>query len=198
LDISSDSIQVPIVVCVPYTTLPAMRQEMRNISFPLFLGAQNISKFDEGAFTGEVTGKMIKEYADWVLIGHSERRKYFSESNADVSEKVKKAQAVGLKVIFCVPDDNTPVPAGVDVIAYEPVWAIGTGKTDTPENANSVTASIKNKTGAKTVLYGGSVTGDNVASFVSQPAIDGVLPGGASLDPDTFSHLIHAAIAATR
>jgi triosephosphate isomerase (TIM) len=197
LDISSGSVQVPVVVCVPYTILSTMKQEMRNISFPLLLSAQNISKFDEGAYTGEVTGKMIKEFADWVIIGHSERRKYFSESDADLSVKVEKAHAAGLKVIFCVPDDNTPIPKGADVVAYEPVWAIGTGKTDSPENANAVVASIKNKSGAGIVLYGGSVTGDNVASFVTQPSIDGVLPGGASMDPDKFSHLIHAAVAAT-
>jgi triosephosphate isomerase len=171
---------------------------MRNISFPLLLAAQNISKFDEGAYTGEVTGKMIKEFADWVLIGHSERRKYFGESDAELSVKAEKAHAAGLKVIFCVPDDATPIPKGVEVVAYEPVWAIGTGKTDSPENANAVVTSIKNKSGATLVLYGGSVIGDNVAAFVTQPSIDGVLPGGASLDPDKFSHLIHAAITATR
>jgi triosephosphate isomerase len=198
LDISSGSVQVPVVICVPYTIFSTIKQEMRTISFPLSLGAQNISKFDEGAYTGEITGKMIKEYAEWVLIGHSERRKYFSESDADLSGKVDKAHAAGLKVIFCVPDDTTPIPGSVEVVAYEPVWAIGTGKTDSPENANTVVTSIKNKSGAKIVLYGGSVTGDNVASFVSQPSIDGVLPGGASLDPDKFSHLVHAAIAATR
>jgi triosephosphate isomerase (TIM) len=197
-DIASGSIQVPIVVCVPYTTLAGMNQEMKQASLSILLGAQNISKFDAGAYTGEVTGGMIKEFADWVIIGHSERRKYFGETDADLSVKVEKAHAAGLKVIFCVPDDTTPIPAGAEVVAYEPVWAIGTGKTDTPQNANSVIASIKQKTGAQTVLYGGSVTGDNVASFVSQPAIDGVLPGGASLDPDKFSHLVHAAIGATR
>jgi triosephosphate isomerase (TIM) len=198
LDISSGGVQVPVVICVPYTILSTMKQELRNISFPLLVGAQNISKFDEGAYTGEVTGKMIKEFADWVVIGHSERRKYFSETDADLALKLEKAHAAGLKVIFCVPDDTTPIPKGADVVAYEPVWAIGTGKTDSPENANAVVASIKSKSGATIVLYGGSVTGDNVASFVSQPSIDGVLPGGASMDPDKFSHLVHAAIAATR
>jgi triosephosphate isomerase len=141
---------------------------------------------------------MVKELADWVLIGHSERRKYFNESDADLATKVEKAHNVGLKVIFCVPDDKTPVPTGVEVVAYEPVWAIGTGKTDTPENANAVVASIKQKTGATTVLYGGSVTAENVATFVSQPSIDGVLPGGASLDPQKYSNLVHAAIMATK
>jgi triosephosphate isomerase len=82
---------------------------------------------------------------------------------------------------------------GVDVVAYEPVWAIGTGKTDTPQNANAVVAKIKANTHASTVLYGGSVTAENVASFVTQESIDGVLPGGASLDPDSFAKLIREA-----
>ena len=103
---------------------------------------------------------------------------------------VEKAKAAGLRIIYCVQDDSTAVPKGVDVIAYEPVWAIGTGKTDTPENANSVVSSIKVKTGATTVIYGGSITADNVALFTAQPAIDGVLPGGASLDPLKYARLI--------
>jgi len=183
-----------IVVLAPFITLPFLHEEIARRNLPLLLGSQNISKFDEGAYTGEVTGKMIKEVADWVIIGHSERRKYFSESDADLATKVEKAHAAGLKVIYCVPDDTTPIPSSVEVVAYEPVWAIGTGKTDTPENANAVVSSIKQKTGAVTVLYGGSVTADNVASFVKTQAIDGVLPGGASLDPEKFSRLIQASL----
>ncbi len=197
-DVTADLSNTPVVVCVPFSSLSVMNYALKAGKVPLLLGAQNVSKFDEGAYTGEVTAKMIKEVADWVVIGHSERRKYFGESDSDLATKVEKAHTSGLKVIFCVQDDKTPVPANVEVVAYEPVWAIGTGKTDSPENANSVVTAIKNNTGASTVLYGGSVTGDNVASFVSQQAIDGVLPGGASLDPQKFSHLIHAALAATR
>jgi triosephosphate isomerase (TIM) len=185
-----------VVVLAPYTDLESLANAVKSAQSSLALGAQNISKFDEGAYTGEVTGKMIKETADWVIIGHSERRKYFNESDADLATKVEKAHAAGLKVIFCVQDENTPVPAAVDVVAYEPVWAIGTGKTDSPENANSVVTKIKQKTGATIVLYGGSVTDGNVASFVGQPSIDGVLPGGASLDPEKFSNLIQAACSA--
>jgi triosephosphate isomerase (TIM) len=183
-----------VVVLAPYISLFSLHEEMKSKNTSFILGAQNISKFDEGAYTGEVTGRMIKEVADWVIIGHSERRKYFGETDEELALKVEKAHTAGLKVIFCVPDDKTPVPVAVDVVGYEPVWAIGTGKTDSPENANAVIASIKNKTGAKTVIYGGSVTAENVASFVVTPSIDGVLPGGASLDPEKFSRLIQAAI----
>lgn len=184
-----------VVVAAPFLSLPELYEEVKKASSPLLLGAQNVSKYDEGAYTGEVTAKMIKEVADYVIIGHSERRKYFGETDEDLAAKVEKAKSAGLKIIYCVPDDKTSVPAGVDVVAYEPVWAIGTGKTDTPENADAVVASIKKNTGTTTVIYGGSVTADNVASFVHQPAIDGVLPGGASLDPTKFAHLIENALA---
>lgn len=197
-DISGELSKIPVVVCVPFPVLPVIKYALGAAEVPLAVGAQNVSKFDEGAYTGEVSARMVKEVADWVIIGHSERRKYFNETDEDLAIKAQKAHDAGLKVIFCVPDDTTPVPPGVDVVGYEPVWAIGTGKTDSPENAAAVCSSIKNKTHVATVIYGGSVTGDNVATFVSQPAIDGVLPGGASLDPEKFSHLIHAAVTATR
>lgn len=197
-DVAGVMQNVPVVIAAPFTSLSVLRYAIGSMKLPVLLGAQNLSKFDEGAYTGEVTAKMVKEVADWVIIGHSERRKYFNETDDDLAIKVQKAQTAGLKVIFCVPDDKTPVPSTADVVAYEPVWAIGTGKTDSPENANAVVASIKTKTGATTVLYGGSVTGDNVAMFVKQSAIDGVLPGGASLDPEKFSVLVHAAITATQ
>lgn len=176
-----------VVLCVPYTLLPVMQ------GGPFALGAQDVSPFDEGAYTGEVAALQIKELATWVIIGHSERRKYFGETDELLAKKTEMAKAAGLKVIFCVPDDMTVIPQGVDVVAYEPVWAIGTGKSDTPENANAVIARIKAKSQVATVLYGGSVIPDNVASFVRQPAIDGVLPGGASLYPDKFSALIENA-----
>jgi triosephosphate isomerase (TIM) len=181
-----------VVICAPYIALPELKNHMG--STPVVLGAQDVSPFNDGAYTGEVTAGMIKEVADWVIIGHSERRKYFNETDEMLGKKVEQAASAGLKVIYCVQDENTTVPNGVDVIAYEPVWAIGTGKTDTPENANSVVASIKQKTQVDIVIYGGSVVAENVASFVSMPSIDGVLPGGASLDPEKFAHLIIASV----
>jgi len=177
-----------VVLCVPFTLLSVMK------GGPYVLGAQDISPFEEGAYTGEVNAKQIKELADWVIVGHSERRKYFGETDELLTKKVAMAKGVGLKIIYCVPDEKTLVPQGVDVVAYEPVWAIGTGKTDSPENANSVISSIKAKSQVRTVIYGGSVKPDNVVSFVSQQGIDGVLPGGASLKPDVFSALIKNAV----
>jgi len=185
---------VTVVVCVPYTVLLTVKEELRAASLPVAVAAQDVSEFGEGAYTGEVTGKMIKEAADWVVIGHSERRKYFGETDEILKKKTEKARSAGLKVIYCVPDGLAPVPDGVEVVAYEPVWAIGTGKTDSPQNANAVVSTIKSKTRASIVMYGGSVTPENVATFVDKPAIDGVLPGGASLIAETYAHLIAAAV----
>lgn len=177
-----------VVVCAPFTALSSMHP------FPFSLGAQNVSMFDEGAYTGEITAKMIKEVADWVIIGHSERRKNFGETDEMLATKVEKAHAVGLKVIYCIPDDVTLIPAGVAVVAYEPVWAIGTGKADTSENAQAVIASVKQKAGVRTMIYGGSVTVDTAVSYIEQPSIDGILVGGASLDAEEFARLITSCI----
>ncbi len=198
-----------IVLCVPFTLLYLLKQEIERLHLPLELGAQDVSPFADGAYTGEVSARQIKELASWVIIGHSERRKYFGETDEILSQKVIHAKSVGLSVLYCVPDDVTIVPGMVDAVAYEPVWAIGTGKSDTPENANSVIRAIKAKCvpdsrnqkfpdsgnlNVPLVIYGGSVTSENVASFIAQPAVDGVLPGGASMDPVKFANLIKNAI----
>lgn len=182
-----------IVICVPYTALLVLKEQIDAKSLPVQLGAENVSPFKEGAETGEVSARMVRELADWVIVGHSERRKNFAETDDTLAQKVARAKEAGLKVIYCVPDEQTVVPAGIDVVAYEPVWAIGTGKTETAENANTVISGIKAKSQVATAIYGGSVTAENVAGFVAQPHIDGVLPGGASLNPATFARLIRAA-----
>jgi len=177
-----------IVLCVPFTLLYSVKEAIGTL--PFVLGAQNVSPYPDGAQTGEESARMVKELADWVIIGHSERRKNFSETDAVLAEKVKQAKEAGLKIIYCVSDDQMTIPQGIDVVAYEPVWAIGTGKTDTPENANTVITNIKAKSQVLTVLYGGSITADSAASFVRQPNIDGVLAGGASLNAEKFAALI--------
>lgn len=187
---------VTIVLCVPFTILAVLKWAIETNKLPFHLAAQNVSKFSEGAYTGEVSARQIRELAQWVIIGHSERRKYFGETDEDLALKVEKAKEASLQVIYCVPDEKTSIPKGVDVVAYEPVWAIGTGKTDTPENANAVCGEIKKRIGEVKIIYGGSVTDENVASFVKEPFIDGVLPGGASLDPTKFHRLLLAAYGA--
>lgn len=196
-DFKSHIVSIPkyitVVLCVPFTLLYTLKEAIQSDGFPLVLGAQNLSPFADGAQTGEESARMVHDLADWVIIGHSERRKNFGETDGILRKKVEQAKSAGLKIIYCVPNDSTGIPNDVDVVAYEPVWAIGTGESDTPENANSVMTNIKAKSQVPTVIYGGSVTAANVASFVSQPAIDGVLPGGESLDPEKFAALlIHA------
>lgn len=182
-----------IVLFVPFTFLAQAKYFIEQMKLPIGLGAQDVSAFGAGAFTGAVNALQIKELAQWVIVGHSERRKYFGEIDDVLAQKVSRANEAGLKIIYCVPDAYTVIPAGVDIVAYEPVWAIGTGKSDTPENANTVIGAIKKIHGIKTVIYGGSVTDLNVASFIHQADINGVLPGGASLDPEKFYQLIHQA-----
>ena len=179
-----------VVLCVPFTLLYPLKQEIDRGNLPILLGAQDISPFPDGAYTGEVSARQTKELADWVIIGHSERRHHFGETDEVLAQKVGQAKSAGLHIIYCVPDKETTIPPGVDAVAYEPVWAIGTGKSDTPENAGEVIREIKVKTNIAEVIYGGSVIQENVASFVSQESIDGVLPGGASLDPEKFANLI--------
>jgi len=195
LNSQKDKLQgVRIILLAPYTQLYPLKQIISQLSVPLELGAQSVSPYPEGAYTGQISAGMLKELVNWVIVGHSERRKFFHETDTDLAEVTKQAKAAGLSVIYCVSDDIQPVPPGVDVAAYEPVWAIGTGKTDTPENADGVIRSIKTKTGIVKAIYGGSVVPDNVLTFVNQPDIDGVLPGGASLDPEKFYSLIINAV----
>jgi len=178
-----------IIICPPFTLLPLAKTLIERYNLPISLGAQDISPFDEGAYTGEINGKQIKEFADYVIIGHSERRQNFSETDAMLAKKVVIARKYGLMPIFCVQGKETPVPQTVEIIAYEPVSAIGTGDPDTPENAQEITSIFKQKNIAHT-LYGGSVTSENIHAFTSQPAIDGALIGGASLNPKEFLQIV--------
>ena len=179
-----------VILCVPFTVLYTMKEEIQAKELPIILGAENVSPFPEGAETGEESARMVKDLADWVIIGHSERRKNLSETDDLLFKKVVCAQEAGLHVIYCVQNESVLVPKNVDIIAYEPVSAIGTGESDTPEHANTVVTTIKEKFHVSTVLYGGSITENNIVSFVSQPSLDGVLVGGASLNPEKFAAII--------
>jgi triosephosphate isomerase (TIM) len=181
---------ITITVCVPFIYLKLAKNLKEKYVLPVEIGAQNVSPFANGAYTGEVSASQLKEYCDWVIIGHSERRKYFSESDELLEKKVTQATAVGLKTIYCIPDDNTVIPSQVTLAAYEPVWAIGTGKAESPEKAGQIISKTKNKYNIASVIYGGSVKADNVADFLKQKDISGVLPGGASLDPVSFWEMI--------
>jgi len=211
-----------IVICPPFTNLAAAVDAAKGS--PIQVGAQNVAWAKEGAFTGEISGPMLKAVgASHAIIGHSERRQYFGETDETVLKRTQAALEFGLTPIVCVGErleeresGNTETVlvsqfqkgiAGLSeqqfakiVIAYEPVWAIGTGKTATPEIAADahkvIRAQVREKFGkdaadAVRILYGGSVKPDNVKSLMAQPDIDGSLVGGAALDPVSFASIVN-------
>jgi len=207
--------EVEVLLCVPYVSLPAalVRGGYARI------GAQNLHFENDGAFTGEISGSMLtKMGVDSVIIGHSERRQYFGETDAHVLKKTRKALESGMTPIVCVGEVLAERRAGthVDVvkrqidavftqldaaqasatvIAYEPVWAIGTGETATPEQAQEMHAAIRSWLASDTrILYGGSMNAANAEALLSQPDVDGGLIGGASLKPDLFMSIVQTAI----
>lgn len=214
-----------VIVCPPFTSLSAVQSLLAGI--PVALGAQNMYLEDEGAFTGEISAKMLRSVGcTYVILGHSERRQYFGETNEFINKKAHKALASGLTPIICVGETleqreknitDQVVTAQVKgvlkeigsgevenlVIAYEPVWAIGTGKTATPAQAQEVHLLIRKvvgqsfswSTAEKVVIqYGGSVKPENSRDLLSQPDIDGALVGGACLKPDTFIAIVENAV----
>jgi len=211
-----------VVVCPPFTALAVVRQAIKNSV--LKLGAQDLFWEKEGAFTGEVSPEMLKDVGcSYVIIGHSERRQFFGETDATVNKKIRAALTWGLNPIVCVGEmlseresgrafevvekqlriglagGFNEEEAGKIVIAYEPVWAIGTGKTATPQQAQEMHRFIREKysslfgTSAASslrILYGGSVKPDNIKNLMSQDDIDGALVGGASLKADDFTKIV--------
>jgi triosephosphate isomerase len=196
---------VDVVVCPPATSLAAA------VESGLTVFAQNVHWEAEGAFTGEISVAMLQELGvAGSIVGHSERRQYFGETDETTARRAAAALAAGLRVIACVGELEAEREAGETeavlrrqvsalaphpnlVIAYEPVWAIGTGKTATPEIAQEAHAFIKSVLDAP-VLYGGSVKPENAAELLAQPAVDGALVGGASLDTDSFAAICRAAL----
>ena len=206
------------VVCPPFISLAAVKGLINGSS--IRLGAQNLYFEEKGAYTGEISPLMLAEICEYVIIGHSERRQYFGETGEVVNKKVRAALKVGLKPIMCIGEKLAEREsgkteeilaeqlgsslAGIDysrdlVIAYEPIWAIGTGRAATGEQANQTIRFIRHniaklydeKTAGETrILYGGSVTAENIAEFIEQTEIDGSLVGGASLKADQFLSIV--------
>lgn len=181
------------IIAPSFPLLSFFKQKITEHNLPLQLAAQDVSPFPFGSYTGAVAALQVKEFAQWVIIGHSERRKYFKEDDQLLANKVDEAKTAGLSIIYCVSGVDTLIPEGVDVVAYEPVAAIGTGQAENPSVANEIIAALKLKSKCSVGIYGGSVTTENVESYISQTAIDGVLPGKASLDPVMFAQLIQHA-----
>ncbi len=219
-----DSQSIDVVICPAFTALGEVYEVISDSDIQL--GAQDVHWQEEGAFTGEVSCKMLKDAgAKFVIIGHSERRQYFGETNESVNKKIKVAINYGLTPIVCVGETLSEREAGSTfdvlgdhiqnglqdinqqdalkiVIAYEPVWAIGTGKTATPQQAQEAQEYIRdllikmyNKEVANNirVQYGGSVNPENITELMKQPDVDGALVGGASLKLDSFSAIVRKA-----
>lgn len=219
--LTADAQNVDIVVCPTFTTLSTVASALAGTN--IHMGAQNMHWEKKGAFTGEITAEMLRDVCcEYVLVGHSERRQYFAETDATVNNKVKAALEAKLVPIMCVGESLEIREAGTTetivgeqvrlglagltadqvanlVIAYEPIWAIGTGRTATSDQANDVCAFIRRTvasmfdqgTADKTrIQYGGSVKADNIAELMGKSDIDGALVGGAALDAVGFSKIV--------
>jgi len=212
------------LICPPFTALMAVSRLIKDTD--IRLGAQDMFWEDKGAFTGEISAPMLAEFCQFVILGHSERRAYFGETNETVNRKVRAALAHELTPLVCVGETLAENEAGQTagivsrqvhealsgldiqgainiVIAYEPIWAIGTGRAATPDGVDTlirnvirptVSGLLGDDTGQSVrILYGGSVNPDNAAKFFRQPEIDGALVGGASLNPRSFIEIVEAA-----
>ena len=210
-----------VVICPPFIALDAAGELL--LESPFKLGAQNFHFENDGAFTGEISARMLKSLGiHYVIVGHSERRQFFGETDEIVAKKVRKALSSDLKVILCVGESLAERDGGITekvlerqikaalaglteqqlaslVVAYEPIWAIGTGRNATPQQAQDAHAFIratvagmfgKVAASALTIQYGGSVKPENAAELLSQPDVDGALVGGASLKADSFAKIV--------
>ena len=218
-----DGERVEIVICPPFTALRSVQTLIESDRLPYGLGAQNVHPQDKGAFTGEISPAMLVALkVDYVIVGHSERRQLFREDDGTVNKKVKAVAAAGMTPIVCVGesleerdaggteskvaqqvrrafDGVAPDLAASSVIAYEPIWAIGTGRNAEPSDAGQVVQVIRGALAAAygdtvaqgvRVQYGGSVKPGNIRDFMAHPEIDGALVGGASLDPEDFALIV--------
>ncbi len=180
-----------VVFCPSFPYLVSSSQKIKDLNLKLELGAQDVSMFEQGAYTGEVAASQIADLCRYVIIGHSERRQNFRETEEILSKKVKNSKKAGLEPIFCIQGEETPIPEGVEIVAYEPIFAIGSGNADDPQNARKVAQTVKNNKNI-TVIYGGSVSAKNVNSFLKKDILDGVLVATNSLDPQDFIKILEA------
>ncbi len=218
----SDYDRVDVVVCPPFTSLRSVQTVIETDHLGIKLGAQNVDWHEKGAFTGEIAPAMLaKLRVSYVIVGHSERRQLFGETDQIVNKKAKAVVAAGMTPIVCVGETEDQRDAGEEeqvvrsqvraslaaidpetvaslVVAYEPIWAIGTGRTASADDAGAMCAFVRDEVrtfagGAADdvrVLYGGSVNPGNIAGFMAKRDVDGALVGGASLDPDTFASIV--------
>ncbi len=194
---------VEVVICPPFVYLPALKSEIMGPSFAISFGGQSCFWEEKGAFTGEVSPKMLKDLGcRYVIIGHSERRRYLNETDEMVNKKLKAALKNNLKPILCV-ENVSQVKKGLKgiskkefknvIIAYEPVFAIGIGKPCSPQKAEKMRRAIKGATDKDTpIIYGGSVNSQNASDYIEKAGFQGLLVGGASLNPQEFLRIVQS------
>jgi len=206
-----EGVNSEVVICPPFVYLECGMSDTPHLKF----GAQNVYFEDKGAFTGEISTAMLKNLGvEYVIIGHSERRKYFAETDETINKKIKKALDAGLKVIFCIGETaeereagkknevlERQIKTGLDGnenleninIAYEPVWAIGTGNNCSVEETKESVEFIRKISGVERILYGGSVKSENSGAYIKESGSNGLLVGGASLNPEEFVRIVKSA-----
>lgn len=176
--------KVEIIICPPTPFLSLLKEKTKDFPF-IKIGSQDISEFDEGAYTGEVVSKNLDQIIDYCLIGHSERRRNFGETDQILFKKVEQALKFNIYPLFCIRGAGDPLPGKSPFIVFEPVEAIGTGKNESVDSVLSVKKTLSLQKSSK-FIYGGSVTEKNASIYLDHDEIDGVLPGGASLNPLQF------------
>lgn len=182
---------ISIIVCPPFHLLPVLKEML--VDYPNYvLGAQNISPYPEGNYTGEISARQIKDMIRFTIIGHSERRKYFHEKDGEVQLKTEMALFEGITPIVCVRSEHDEIPQKVTMVAYEPVEAIGTGQNASVEDVLNMKKRLSLAPGTQ-FIYGGSVNETNCEEYIQTDGIDGLLIGSASLNPSKFFSIISKA-----
>ena len=189
---------IKVVICPPLVDVEKVAHAIKVGNYPLMVGVQNISPFESGAFTGEVSANLVKDFASLAILGHSERKKNFNETDEMVAQKTEQVLNNGMIPFVCLQDENTPVPEGCRLVAYEPPNAISTSgpgaKADSPDDAARAAKALKERYGEDLeVVYGGSVNAENAKVYMEKEELSGVLPGAASLDPEEFIKIVEIA-----
>lgn len=180
-----------VVVCPTFSCLSEVKKAITASNFPLIVGSQDLSPFEIGAYTGEESAALLKDVVGLAILGHSERRQNFEETDEMVSKKTQQALQNSITPLVCVQGEDTPVPQNCNLVAYEPIFAIGSGNPDSLENAEKVAESLKQQNGSDMeILYGGSVDSNNAKGFINMQNINGVLVGNASLDAEEFIKIV--------
>lgn len=178
--------KLQIVICPPHSLLSRVHELVTALSLPnIAVGAQDVSSYDEGSYTGEDAAKNLEGLVKYVIIGHSERRRLRGETEEEIEKKIKRIQARGIEPLLCIRGTEDKIVEGVKFIVYEPVHAIGTGENEKPEEVLKMRESLHLAPDIK-FFYGGSVNGEDIASYLGSDRIDGFFIGGASLDPASF------------